>query len=381
MTWSPPGPASRTRDGGAFARRSVARPVVLALVAGVAFSCASAPSQEPHPAASTGSIAGPALAPATASPAAPTAVEASPSPRASALGLRPLTPTATIDVGLPMSTIVATDTAIWAGDQGLARIDPGSNTLGATTGTVADAATSAFGSVWAADFEGSAVRRLDPSSGRTLATIPVVNPSGLVAAAGRLWVTAHRSGSVEVIDPRSNRVVHTVPVGSTGPSGPLSVALVAGTVWVGVPRDGTLVGIDPKTGKVETTIRNVTTPCGGIASSADTLWVTQCMEARSVDIVDLATDTSRQAFAGGYAGTPIPAGDAVWLPVTQLTTGAARDALVVKLDPAGERVDAVDLGPACQPAQDLVTGVQAFGSVWLACPTGRVLRLAAADLP
>jgi YVTN family beta-propeller protein len=73
--------------------------------------------------------------------------------------------------------------------------------------------------VWVANQLDGTVSRLDPSTGRSEATIPVGDgPTGLVAAGDRLWVANEFDGSVDAIDPTGNAVERTVSVGAAAAS-------------------------------------------------------------------------------------------------------------------------------------------------------------------
>jgi YVTN family beta-propeller protein len=102
------------------------------------------------------------------------------------------------------------------------RIPAGSFTVGVAAG---------FGSVWVAEREDDAVRRIDPVTGRTRQVIAVGNvPSDVAVAQGSVWVTNHCDGTVSRIDPATNRVVRTIELGYH----PFGLAVGEGFAWVGV---------------------------------------------------------------------------------------------------------------------------------------------------
>ena len=78
---------------------------------------------------------------------------------------------------------------------------------------------SAFGSIWVANHLDGTVSRLEPSTGRAQATIPVGDgPNALGAAAGSLWVANEFDDSITAIDPATNTAEPAVPVGGAAAS-------------------------------------------------------------------------------------------------------------------------------------------------------------------
>src|SRR6266542_1130597 len=126
-----------------------------------------------------------------------------------------------------------------------------------------------LGSVWVAQ-SGGTVSRIEPRSGKIVATIVVGNdPRALAVGAGAVWVAnAWGEGTVSRIDP-SNVVTAEIPVGR----GASAVAVGAGAVWVTGSGNGTIFRIDPRTSAVVDTIRVGSSPVG-VAASAGTVWVT-----------------------------------------------------------------------------------------------------------
>lgn len=65
-----------------------------------------------------------------------------------------------------------------------------------------------FGSLWVTYGATGSVYRVDPATGKTIATIEVGHyPQALTFAAGRVWVADREDGAVREIDPVTNRVV------------------------------------------------------------------------------------------------------------------------------------------------------------------------------
>jgi streptogramin lyase len=103
-----------------------------------------------------------------------------------------------------------------------------------------------FGSLWATDQVARTLARIDPSSGLTIATrLDVVSIVGPVAGFGSLWLSD--GAKVRRLDPRSLATVATVDApGST-------LAVGSGAVWLlgnGDGTRGTLAKVDPRTNRV-----------------------------------------------------------------------------------------------------------------------------------
>jgi glutamine cyclotransferase len=95
------------------------------------------------------------------------------------------------------------------------------------------------------------IHKIDPKTGRVLATIPAPGnggDSGLAWAEGTLWVGQHRGRKIHQIDPETGKILRTIE----------SNRVVTGVTWVdGELWHGTWEGdesdvrrIDPKTGEV-----------------------------------------------------------------------------------------------------------------------------------
>jgi YVTN family beta-propeller protein len=273
--------------------------------------------------------------------------------------------------------MIATPDALWISyDGGLARVDPAANKVTRTI-TVAGGATYiayGFGSFWVPNFDDELLRRVDVATGRTVAEIPVRDPMDLAATAEGVWVANHHTGTVSLIDPGTNAVTATVSVGPTGPSGPKGVAVIDGKVWVAVINTAQVAAIDPATRQVTETIPQVAAPAGPLAAMGSNLWVSEDGMQRSIDQVDLQRGAEiSNTWVSGDVGTPLPVADGVWLPVGGSGTGR-----LLKLDAATDQpADAVTVPAGCQPD----AAAAAFGSIWINCDNGTLLRLAPSDLP
>src|SRR5216683_981765 len=93
--------------------------------------------------------------------------------------------------------------------------------------------------------------RIDPKTGRVLATIPAPGDggdSGMAWAEGTLWVGQHRGRKIHQIDPQTGKILRTIESNRfvTG------VTWVDGELWHGTWEgdESSLMHVDPKTGKV-----------------------------------------------------------------------------------------------------------------------------------
>lgn len=278
------------------------------------------------------------------------------------------------------AALAATGDALWVlTSDTLSRVDPSTNQTTRTV-TVTGGQSfliAGFGSLWVSSFDEELVTRIDPLTGKVLATIPLPRPEGMAASQEGMWVANHRSGTVSMIDPKSDKPVATVLVGSAGIGGPQPLSMVGDRLWVGLGNDRTLVELDPETRTVVRTVHKLNDPCGDIGSSAGLLWISNCGDQRQVDRVDPIGGVSLgPVFVGGYVGSPIGSPDGVWLPIN-LDAGPGSSGRIVKLSAEGQPDDSIALAGGCEPGPAVV----AFGSAWIGCSDGSVLRLAESDLP
>lgn len=109
------------------------------------------------------------------------------------------------------------------------------------------------GSVWvASDNEKGLVARIDPKTSAVVASV-TVDPGTwyLTWGFGSIWAVSATKQSLQRIDPASNTVVATIPLGKE----PGFLAAGEGGVWVQEQGDGTLARIDPATNTIAARIR------------------------------------------------------------------------------------------------------------------------------
>jgi hypothetical protein len=175
-----------------------------------------------------------------------------------------------------VSAVAVTDDAVWAilavpqrllPTHSLIRSDIPSGhaeDLGSIGGFAAGDLVVAESSLWAAEgLGGEKVHRLDPATGKRIASIDVPrNPTVLAHGAGAVWVIAAEKASkaggvllgvrgwaVHRIDPASNQVVASVPIPTVDPPRNIMssamLAFASGAVWAGDGFTGAVVRIDP----------------------------------------------------------------------------------------------------------------------------------------
>jgi len=181
--------------------------------------------------------------------------------------------------------------ALWVGQQ---RIDPATNTV-AAVGSF-DGFVTAIGpeGTWA---RGDALERIDPRTGRVLATLRRhgFTPNAIALGGGSVWVayasrTEWETTAVGRIDPKTNRFAGDLVVlhGRV----PSALAYARGSLWLLAhneeERGARLTQIDPKRGAVVGLPLHLTggTP-GLLVAQGRTLWVGEDLDQGTVTRVDL----------------------------------------------------------------------------------------------
>ena len=103
--------------------------------------------------------------------------------------------------------------------------------------------------VWFA--AGDKLTSIDPSSGKTVASIDVAAHAGTAFDGRYLFQLAENR--IQKIDPKSGQVVATIPAPGNSNSG---LTWAEGTLWVGQYRDRKIHQIDPETGAILRTIES-----------------------------------------------------------------------------------------------------------------------------
>jgi virginiamycin B lyase len=207
------------------------------------------------------------------------------------------------------------------------------------------------GAVWQTDWANDVLVKIDPVTGKTLASIPVGSaPSGVAVTEGSVWVADQHSGTVSRIDPATNKVIATIALGPVEDSGPQIMAAGPGGVWVGLQNTGENVRIDAATNTV-----GLRVPLDGpVASDGTQVWIgaDEGNGRAAVVRVDPATG---KAITTVELETGDPCGMAVGLGSVWVADGG-----LTRIDEAtGRIVGRLDLGGDC--GNVTVAG----GAVWV----------------
>lgn len=236
---------------------------------------------------------------------------------------------AVIAVGQRPGVPAAGEGAVWVpntGDGTVSRIDPRSNRV---TTTIRIGDQPAF-------YHGSCEEKWNVHAfmGPSFHVRDCDLPSALAAGAGALWVLKNDEQMVVRIDASSGRVVARIPLGFT----PFDIATTDHAVWITGYYDDQLVRIDPATNQL---VARLTLPDGaaGIAASDQAVWVASSI-AGQVSRIDPATNQvgasitiacpvtcSQGSVPLAIAATP----DAIWV----RTVG---DGELARIDPQANRV-------------------------------------------
>jgi DNA-binding beta-propeller fold protein YncE len=153
-----------------------------------------------------------------------------------------------------------------------------------------------YGSIWLACRSQRAVQRVDPQTGRVLATIPVPEPVWTVTAgADWVWAVALRGSAIYRIDPGSNRVSTPIPFPGT-----LTYAWAAGdTLWAADDDGQRIIRIASRTG-AEVGRVSVGNGPAGFTFDGSFAWVLNHRE-NTLDRIDAATNavTRMSTIPGG----------------------------------------------------------------------------------
>jgi len=263
----------------------------------------------------------------------------------------------TINVGALPSDVAVTPGGVFVTnwlDDTLSKVDPATNSVLASipleiSGNAGpEAIAYGDGALWVTvtGLDGTrqnpvagSLLRVDPATGRTVATIPMGSPAGVATSPGAVWVTSHWDGTVTRVDPTTNSVSATIML----TDGLWGLAYGEGAVWVANPERDFVYRIDPATNAVTATISNVVDPVG-VTVGGRSVWVTNWgttgqpdglvsridpLTSQVTRTIPVGTNPGRIAFGGGY----------LWVALQGAST-------LVQVDPATNAVKAmVTTGP------------------------------------
>jgi branched-chain amino acid transport system substrate-binding protein len=158
------------------------------------------------------------------------------------------------------------------------------------------------------------VSRIDPDTGRHVATIDV-NAATIAASKEGVWVVRGDDPlAVTRIDPGTNRVGQSIRVGAQGLS---AVTVGAGYVWASAEGDGLVWRIEPGQDPVTRTI-NVGVGVTFIAYEEGAIWAANYIDG-TVSRIDVATDGVESTPVGAVQGLAAGAGSA-WVSTAGATS-------------------------------------------------------------
>jgi DNA-binding beta-propeller fold protein YncE len=220
-------------------------------------------------------------------------------------------------LGTGISGVAVGAGSVWVSDPPhgeVLRIDPQSGKVLAKIDVGGRPGPIAFGggSVWVADEAGAGVSAIDAKSGAVYrrGLVPHASPLRLGVGAGGLWVSSASTGNVRRIDLSSTRVDAPIPVGR----GPAGVTVAGGLVWVANSRGDTVTKVDPSIHAVLGDPIEVGGRPGGIDAGTSTVWVASAAE-DAVTRIDLASGERSGApiEVGSEPGAVAVGGSAVWV--------------------------------------------------------------------
>jgi streptogramin lyase/predicted Ser/Thr protein kinase len=153
------------------------------------------------------------------------------------------------------------------------------------------------GRVWVADDEGAGITAINPIGDGIYrrGLVPHAAPLRLAVGAGGLWVSSASTGAVRRIDLSSARAGAPIPVGR----GPAGVTVAHGLVWVANSRSDTVSRVDPSTHALLGDPIEVGGSPGGIDAGTEAVWVASGSE---------GTVTRLDLESGDPVGSPIGVG-------------------------------------------------------------------------
>ena len=181
---------------------------------------------------------------------------------------------ARIPVGALPAAVAAGPGVVWvanSGDDNLSRIDIDSGQV--TTVSAGDGPDGLLvdgDSLWVANGADGTVSHLDARTGSPVGDVVPVDSGGadVLLAQGSLWIANQSALNVTRVDPQSGRVLATIPVGD----GPHSLAAAHGAIWTSNEYGGTVSRIDPAANTVTHTYSSGGSP-HGLAVVGKDLWL------------------------------------------------------------------------------------------------------------
>ncbi|MDP9203300.1 MAG: hypothetical protein M3P26_15405 [Gemmatimonadota bacterium] len=304
---------------------------------------------------------------------------------------------ATIELGGPPRAIAASSLGTWvvvgapegtSNDQ-LVEIDQSTNDVGLRVSLPGTATylVEGSGSIWVSVAENAGTRllRIDPTTGSTIASIPL-DGEVRAAGAGAVWAVGafHRDRAAVIlkIDPATNSVAATISL-PEGPNTATAIAVDGNVVWAlesdvvsDVVGSSQLVRIDPETERVIGTI-DVRAEPDLLVAAAGNVWAAGSGTAIHVDERSGTNEVLPLTFPGGFAPFAA-ASEGVWFigSDTLDVSGEEGMASVSHLDSTTGSVDgSVNISEGVASAVPPSASLDPAGDIWVAGIHTSVMRV------
>ena len=270
----------------------------------------------------------------------------------------------------PRAGTASTAPATTASPGSLAPVGPSPVVATIGTDALASSMESGGGALWVVSSD--QVTRIDPATNSVEARIPVVapgtGPAGVAVGAGAVWVPLAVPGALWGIDPATNKVTSKISLG--GPlSGSISVSAAGDAVWVtccgesgtgASTSGGRLLRVDPRRKRV---VADIALDASPVAIAADTsaAWV-----ATAGGHVLMVSPKRNRVTATIDAGGPIGFNHTIAVGASGVWLADPFDEQVVRIDPKTRRV------MARVPAGAVTTLAVTGDAVWALSSLGLV---------
>jgi virginiamycin B lyase len=268
--------------------------------------------------------------------------------------------------------MAVTDAGIWVASEPRNQVvflDARANRFGvvAAVSKPCSGLAAGFGAIWAPSCGDRALQRIDPATGKTVASVPVApadSEGGIATGAGSVWMLTDAKGVLSRIDPRTNKVSAQISV----PDGSFACTFADGAVWVSCTRHNLLSRVDPQTNQVTAKVSVGPQP-RFVTAGGGAVWTLNQGDG-SISRVDARAVSLAANIPAGVPGSggEIAYGEgAVWVTMFGFP--------ITKIDPAVNRVVKQWTGPG---GDSIRAGL---GSVWLTdLKRGKVMRFDAGQL-
>jgi virginiamycin B lyase len=268
--------------------------------------------------------------------------------------------------------MAVTDTGVWVTSEPsnhVVFLDARTNKPGpiSTVAKPCSGLAAGFGAIWSPSCGDHSLKRIDPATGRVVASVPVGpadSEGGIAAGAGSIWMLTDAKGILSRIDPRTNRVAAQIVV----PDGSFACTFGDGAVWVSATKHNLLVRVDPATNQVTAKVKVGPQP-RFLTAGAGAVWTLNQGDG-SISRVDTNSNTlvaSIEARVPGTGGEIAYGEGAVWVTMFKFP--------ITKIDSKSNSVVKQWTGPG---GDSIRAGL---GSVWLTDLKGqKVMRIDAGQL-